>query len=77
MMTTNRNTATQTEEIFQSESQKTGLSGKKGVIGLTILTILYVLSPVDLLPEALLGPLGFVDDAALIAYLIKRMMTRK
>lgn len=76
-MTTDQNTATQAEEVFQSESQKTGLSGKKGLIGLTVLTILYVLSPVDLLPEAILGPLGFVDDAALIAYLIKRIRSRK
>jgi len=33
---------------------------------------LYVLSPVDLLPEALLGPFGFPDDviAILVAFLV-------
>ena len=31
--------------------------------------LLYILSPVDLLPEGLLGMFGFVDDAAVLAYL--------
>jgi len=29
---------------------------------LFILTLLYVFSPFDLLPEALIGPIGFLDD---------------
>ena len=31
--------------------------------------IIYILSPVDVLPEALLGPIGFIDD--LMALLAK------
>lgn len=27
-----------------------------------VLTFLYVLSPFDLLPEVLLGPIGYIDD---------------
>jgi uncharacterized membrane protein YkvA (DUF1232 family) len=36
--------------------------------------IAYFLSPVDLLPEALLGPAGYVDDIALAAYAISRLI---
>lgn len=32
--------------------------------------IAYFISPVDLLPEALLGPAGFLDDIALAAYVL-------
>lgn len=35
--------------------------------GELIASALYVLSPVDVIPEALFGPLGLVDDAAVIA----------
>lgn len=47
-----------------------------GLIGLVIFTIAYVLSPIDLIPEGLLGPLGFADDAALIVYLLKRIIDK-
>ena len=36
--------------------------------------IAYFLSPVDFLPEALLGPAGYVDDVALAAYAISRLI---
>lgn len=29
-------------------------------------SILYILSPIDLLPEAILGPIGLIDDAAVL-----------
>ncbi|MFZ0455788.1 MAG: DUF1232 domain-containing protein [Ignavibacteriaceae bacterium] len=32
--------------------------------------IAYFISPIDLLPEALLGPVGFLDDIALSAYIL-------
>ena len=32
--------------------------------------IAYFISPIDLLPEALLGPIGFLDDIALSAYVL-------
>jgi len=34
------------------------------------MAIAYFISPVDFLPEALLGPLGYVDDVALAAYVL-------
>lgn len=34
----------------------------------------YFISPIDLFPEALLGPLGYLDDVALAAYVISSIM---
>jgi uncharacterized membrane protein YkvA (DUF1232 family) len=34
----------------------------------------YFISPIDLLPEALLGPAGYVDDVALAAYALSRLI---
>jgi len=31
---------------------------------------LYLISPIDVLPEALLGPLGLVDDAGVVAAVV-------
>jgi len=30
----------------------------------------YFISPIDLIPEALVGPIGYVDDVALAAYVL-------
>ncbi len=32
--------------------------------------IAYFISPIDLIPEALLGPVGYVDDIAVAAYVL-------
>ena len=37
-------------------------------------TLAYFLSPLDLVPEMLLGPFGYVDDVALTAYLLNQFM---
>ena len=42
-------------------------SMKKAKLGLAIT---YFLSPIDILPEAFLGPLGYMDDIALAAYIL-------
>jgi len=31
---------------------------------------LYLISPIDLIPEAVLGPLGLVDDAGVVAAVV-------
>ena len=36
--------------------------------------IAYFVSPIDLLPEALIGPMGFVDDIALAAYVLNSVV---
>jgi len=38
------------------------------------LVILYFISPIDLIPEALIGPGGYIDDIALAAYLLNMMI---
>ncbi len=39
-------------------------------------TLVYFLSPVDLIPEALLGPFGYVDDVALAAFVLNHLVNR-
>ncbi|WP_134698530.1 YkvA family protein [Ammoniphilus sp. YIM 78166] len=36
--------------------------------------VAYFISPIDLMPEALLGPIGFIDDIVLAAYALSRIM---
>lgn len=35
--------------------------------------LLYVISPLDFLPAALLGPIGLADDAAILMFVYKRI----
>ena len=35
-----------------------------------VFAITYFFSPIDLLPEAILGPIGYLDDIALAAYVL-------
>jgi uncharacterized membrane protein YkvA (DUF1232 family) len=46
----------------------------KGRIVLAALGLLYVLSPVDLMPEILLGPLGLGDDALVTAWIVGALL---
>ncbi len=34
----------------------------------------YFISPIDLIPEAILGPVGYLDDVALAAFVINSVM---
>jgi uncharacterized membrane protein YkvA (DUF1232 family) len=47
-----------------------------GSKGIALLGIGYVLSPLDILPEILLGPIGFVDDLLILGTALSRMMNR-
>ena len=38
--------------------------------------LIYLFSPIDILPEAFLGPLGLIDDGAAIALLIKILLSK-
>ncbi len=42
----------------------------RGRIVLAVIGLLYVLSPVDFVPEVLLGPLGLGDDALVTAWVV-------
>lgn len=46
---------------------------KKRNILITLGGLLYVLSPLDFLPAALLGPIGLADDAAILVLVYKRI----
>lgn len=38
--------------------------------------IAYFISPVDLLSEAVVGPVGYLDDVALAAYVLRRIVNK-
>jgi len=38
--------------------------------------IAYFISPIDLLPEAILGPIGYADDIALAAYVLNHVVNK-
>lgn len=40
------------------------------------LAIAYFISPLDFLPEALLGPVGYVDDLALAAFVLNELVNK-
>lgn len=45
-----------------------------GHLGLIAAAAAYVVSPVDLLPEALVGVVGLADDAVVLAWLAKTLV---
>ena len=64
-----------TDQVVQSELRKVK-KPRKTLLGLILLVAIYILSPIDLLPEAFLGPLGYLDDIGLLAYLVKQLIKR-
>jgi uncharacterized membrane protein YkvA (DUF1232 family) len=52
----------------------TTLSGRyrqltRGRLALLVLAVAYIVSPVDLVPELVLGPIGLIDDGAVALWL--------
>jgi len=43
----------------------------KSTVIMVIISLIYLVSPIDIIPDFLIG--GFVDDAAVIAYVIKNI----
>ena len=39
-----------------------------------ISAVVYFISPIDILPEAFLGPVGYMDDLAIAAYVLNDML---
>lgn len=54
-----------------ARGQYTGVSA--GHLALLAAAAAYVVSPVDLLPEALVGVIGLADDAVVLAWLAKTL----
>lgn len=46
----------------------------RGQLGLLALAVLYVVSPIDLVPEAFIPFFGFADDAFVITWLAGRLL---
>jgi uncharacterized membrane protein YkvA (DUF1232 family) len=46
----------------------------RGRIVLAVLGLVYVLSPVDIMPEVLLGPFGLGDDALVTAWVVGALL---
>jgi len=42
--------------------------------GKLVAAIAYFISPIDLIPEAIVGPVGYLDDVALAAYVLHGMI---
>jgi uncharacterized membrane protein YkvA (DUF1232 family) len=38
--------------------------------------IAYFISPIDLIPESIVGPVGYLDDIALAAFVLNRLINR-
>ncbi|XP_003386546.1 PREDICTED: E3 ubiquitin-protein ligase RNF170-like [Amphimedon queenslandica] len=50
--------------IFNEILSTSGLSfcSRLWIVFILLLTLAYLISPIDLLPELILGPIGFIDD---------------
>ncbi len=46
----------------------------KGDKGRLVVAIAYFISPIDLIPEAFVGPVGYLDDIALAAFVLHGMI---
>lgn len=46
-----------------------------GKIALIILSLIYVISPFDLIPESLFGPAGLPDDLVVFAFMVYMILT--
>ena len=51
------------------------LEAPRGRLVAAVLGIAYVVSPIDLMPEALLGPFGLGDDIAIAAFSVAVLMS--
>jgi Protein of unknown function (DUF1232) len=52
-------------------------NGKMKRIAIIVLTLIYVLSPLDLLPEAFLGPIGWLDDLGVLAWAARQVFFKR
>ena len=39
-----------------------------------IAIIIYFISPVDFLPEIILGPFGYIDDGVILSFLVNQLL---
>lgn len=55
-------------EVYMAQNELAGFWGAAKLRDklVIIIGIIYILSPIDLIPEAVLGPLGLLDDGGAI-----------
>ena len=58
-----------TAESVATPRKRRGLRAPEWVA--LVLALVYILSPVDVIPEVLLGPLGLTDDVVAVALVAK------
>jgi hypothetical protein len=61
----------------QASAQPLKSKGKLKRVAIIVLTLIYVLSPLDLLPEALLGPIGWLDDLGVLAWAARQVLFKR
>lgn len=42
-----------------------------------IICLIYIISPIDIIPEAMLGPLGLIDDGVVLIKLIMALLDKE
>lgn len=60
-------------ELIKDYTKGEYKSLSKNSIILVIISLVYLVNPIDIIPDFLLG--GFIDDAAVIAYILKKITT--
>ncbi|MDA8929786.1 YkvA family protein [Bacteroidia bacterium] len=75
---TDHTTTSWTEDISDmGKMAKAAFSGnfrfKKRNILIALASVFYVLSPLDIIPEAVFGPFGLADDTAILVFAYKRI----
>jgi Protein of unknown function (DUF1232) len=73
--TTQQRTGTGTGGPSSAEPIKS--KGKLKRVAIIVLTLIYVLSPLDLVPEAFLGPIGWLDDLGVLAWAARQVFFKK
>ncbi len=73
--------STSPQDDSKEKTFKQFMFSPAGVILVLILCAIYGISPVDLVPEGLLGPIGLIDDAVVgaggLSYLLYALFKKK
>ena len=59
--------------LVRTTLRGTSRGASRGRLALVVAAVAYVASPVDLLPEALVGVVGLADDAVVLAWLARTL----
>ncbi len=57
-----------------NEFFKTALQHSKWRWFVLLLVLVYIVSPIDLLPEAVFAPIGLIDDSVLLSFIVSALV---